>query len=405
MSKLWNTRPIPPLSTLGVLGGGQLGRMTALAARAAGYRVRALDPNPDCAIGPVVDQLLVAGWDDQGAAAELAKASDVVTFEIEKVTLGALSACQKYAPVRPSPEILQIIQNRYRQKLWLQREGFPIGEFRHVRNAYELQQAATEFAGCFVKATEGGYDGRSQIHLRDAGASEQAWRDLGCADVIAEKPLALACEISVLVARRPEGETCVYAPAMNHHRDQILAWSILPAPIDPALAERAQEIARQIAGSLLLEGILVVEMFVTKQGELLVNELAPRPHNSYHASERACITGQFEQLVRSICNLPLGSAGVVRPTAIVNLLGNLWTQDGPPDFSSALAVPEAKVHLYDKPDVRPGRKMGHISASGETPQEALRHAFLAMEKLTAGWGPPETDGLAQLSGIVEMKSV
>jgi 5-(carboxyamino)imidazole ribonucleotide synthase len=193
---------------------------------------------------------------------------------------------------------------------------------------------------------------------------------------VAEKGLDLDYEVSVLVARRPSGETRVYPPSMNHHENQILVWSVVPAPIPKGIALQAQEIAHEIAVALQLEGILVVEMFVTREGQLLVNELAPRPHNSYHASERACVTGQFEQLVRAICDLPLGSAEVIRPAAIVNLLGEIWAGPAPLHLTAAWQVPEVRLHLYDKAP-RPGRKIGHISATGSTPQQALQAALRA----------------------------
>ena len=372
---------IVPPSTLGLIGGGQLGRMTALSARAVGYRVHALDPDPLCAIHPVADQFIEAGWDDVEAAQRLARTVEVVTFEIEKVPVKVLHAASKIVPVRPGPAILELVQNRLRQKNWLQRHGFPIGPFRPVQTVNQLEGAAGEFGPCFVKAAEGGYDGRSQVRLKEGFRAEDAWHALGNRESIAEKALDLEYEISVLVARRPGGEACVYAPAMNRHDNQILTWSVIPAPIDPGIAAQAQQIARELATTLELEGLLTVEMFVTKSGQLLINEMAPRTHNSYHASERACTTGQFEQLIRAICNLPLGSAQVIRPTAIVNLLGDLWSGGTPPDVAASLLVPETRLHLYGKSPARPGRKMGHLSAAGASPEEALQRALRAKQML------------------------
>ncbi len=359
------------------MGGGQLGRMTALAARSAGYRVHALDPDPQCAVRSLSDEFITAGWDDVEAAVKLAESSDVVTCEIEKISVPALAAAAEIVPVRPGPAVLELVQNKLRQKTWLQKCGFRVGSFKPVRNVEDLRDAVREFGPCFMKAAEGGYDGRGQLSPNDFTGVETVWEQLGRRESIAEKALELEYELSVLVARRSNGEMCVYSPAMNHHESQILAWSVLPAPIDERISFQAQEIAQEIAASLSLEGLLTVEMFVTRQGELLVNELAPRTHNSYHASERACVTGQFEQLVRAICNLPLGSPEVVRPTAIVNLLGDIWTELKTPDLAAILNVPETRLHLYGKSPARRGRKMGHISAAGKTAEEALQRVLEA----------------------------
>ncbi len=392
-----NSSIVPP-STLGLIGGGQLGRMTAIAARAVGYRIHALDPDPLCAIRPLADDFINAGWEDAEAARLLARSSAVVTFEIEKVSVSVLRSAAELAPVRPGPAILELVQNRVRQKSWLQRCGFPIGPFKPVHNLEELRDAAQQFGRCYLKSAEGGYDGRSQVRLNDALHAEAAWNDLGKRQIIAEEALALEYELSVLVARSPNGETCVYSPAMNRHDNQILSWSVMPAPIDRGMALKAQEIAREVATMLDLEGLLTVEMFVTKSGQLLINEIAPRTHNSYHASERACATGQFEQLIRSICNLPLGSPEVVRPTAIVNLLGDLWTGTMQPDVAAGLRVPETRLHLYGKSPARPGRKMGHISAGGVTAEEALQRALRAKQMLlpSSAAGPESANAQAPL---------
>jgi 5-(carboxyamino)imidazole ribonucleotide synthase len=371
---------ILPPSTIGLLGGGQLGRMTALAARAAGFRVAALDPDPQCAIRSLVEEFVPGSFSDAEAAATLAKNSQVVTFEIEKISLASLEAAARYAPVRPGPALLHLIQNRLRQKQWLARHGFPVGAFHAIHTLDELKSAAQEFPSSFVKVAEGGYDGRGQTRLHSPAEAETAWNYLGGFPSIAEKALDLDYEISVLVARSPSGELQTYAPAMNHHENQILVWSVIPAPIPDAIAARAQEIASDLASALALEGILVAEMFITKSSELLINELAPRPHNSYHASTRACVTGQFEQLVRAICDLPLGSPEVIRPAAIVNLLGDLWFHPDGLDLAAALRVPEARLHLYDK-EPRPGRKVGHLSATGATPGLALQSALAAKAAL------------------------
>ncbi len=376
------TKPILPGATIGIFGGGQLGRMTAMAARGMGYRILVLDPDPACPARFVVDGCIEAGWDDSREAANLARGCDVVTLEIEQISPGSMEAAASYAPVRPSGAMLAVIQDRIEQKDWLRRNGFPVGEYRAVRSLDELREAVAALGGrCFCKSATGGYDGRGQgkVGFRKGAVVEDeiraAWEALGERAGVAEKAVDLEREISVLVARAPNGEVKVYPPALNHHEEQILAWSVIPAPIPAEMEQGAREIAAAIADTFQLEGILAVEMFCTKDGELLVNELAPRPHNSYHASERACVTSQFEQLVRAVCDLPLGGVEVVQPTAIVNLLGEVWLEsDGSakvPDFDAALAVPGVRLHLYEKHRPRKGRKMGHLSAVGATADEAV----------------------------------
>ena len=363
--------PILPPATIGILGGGQLGRMTALAARSLGLRVQVLDPDPDCAARPVVDRVVVARFDDIDGARELARESDVVTIEIEQIAPAALAAAMEHAPVRPGPEVLRIVQHRGRQKQWLVDNGFPVGAYADVSNADALASAARDLGpALFVKACEGGYDGRSQLRFDGVDAAE-AWSSLGGRAAVAEQALDLALELSVLVARRASGEMVVYPPAVNHHERQVLAWSVLPGELDPAVAREARDLACGIAERFSLQGILAVEMFLTRDGRLLVNELAPRPHNSYHASELACPTSQFEQLVRAVCDLPLGIAEPTRPAAIVNLFGDLWQDGRVPDFASALSVTGTRLFLYGKRGARAGRKMGHLAAVGDNPSDAL----------------------------------
>jgi 5-(carboxyamino)imidazole ribonucleotide synthase len=371
-----------PGGTIGILGGGQLGRMMALSARTLGFQVQALDPDPACPARWVVDQCYTADFGDTRAAAQLARACDVVTLEIEKIPLPALRAAAEQAPLRPSAAILEMIQHRGRQKAWLAKNGFPVGPWRELNGAAELGTAVTDLGGrCFVKSCEGGYDGRGQVMVRAATESSQAWLELGERAVVAEAALDLQAELSVLVARSPRGETVVYPPAFNHHEERILAWSLLPGPLPLHVTVEAANIARDMANALEVEGLLVVEMFLLKDGRLLVNELAPRPHNSFHATEVACLTSQFEQAVRAVCNLPLGSVEVVRPAAIVNLLGDLWLREGGPRFEQVLAMPGVRLHLYGKRDARKGRKMGHLSAVGTTPEEALARVKAASAAL------------------------
>ena len=398
-------KAILPGATIGILGGGQLGRMTAMAARALGYRVQVMDPDPSCPARFVVDACFEGNWDDSRAAADLARGSDVVTLEIEQVSLACLEAAAKYAPVRPGAAILRIIQDRILQKNWLREHNVPIGEYRAIESEADLAKAGAELGpSLFVKSARGGYDGRSQVKLgleesaRTADPAEgaparaasttttsEAWNLLGKKPCIAERAIDLEKEISVMVARAPSGETKSFASALNHHENQILAWSVIPSSITPALETAAQRIACALAEAIQLEGLLAVEMFVTKSGDLLVNELAPRPHNSYHASERACVTSQFEQVVRAVCNLPLGDVSIVQPAAIANLLGDLWLDEKgrprEPRFDKALAIPGVRLHLYEKHSPRKGRKMGHLSAVGRTPEEAVKRVLIAKEQL------------------------
>ncbi|HEX4065125.1 MAG TPA: 5-(carboxyamino)imidazole ribonucleotide synthase [Acidobacteriaceae bacterium] len=374
---------ILPGATIGILGGGQLGRMVAMAARSLGYRIHVMDPDPSCPARFVVDACFEGNWDDAHAAADLARGSDVVTLEIEQISLECLEAAAKFAPVRPSAELLRVIRNRIRQKEWLRERGFPLGPWHPARSEQDVVEAVANLGGrCFVKSAQGGYDGRSQAKtgFGDATTPSDAWRLLGQQPCVVEQALDLDLEISVMVARSPHGETKSFPSATNHHENQILAWSVIPSLVSPQIEARAQKLACEIADSFTLEGLLAIEMFLTKSGDLLVNELAPRPHNSYHASERACVTSQFEQCVRAVCDLPLGDVSVVQPAAIANLLGDLWL-DHPPHFDRALGVPGVRVHLYEKHQPRKGRKMGHLSAVGATPQEAIERVLEAQALL------------------------
>jgi 5-(carboxyamino)imidazole ribonucleotide synthase len=385
-------KPILPGATIGIFGGGQLGRMTAMAARAMGYRILVLDPDPACAARFVVDGCIEAGWDDSREAANLARGCDVVTLEIEQISMASMEAAAQFAPVRPGGAMLSVIQDRIEQKDWLQRNGFPLGEYRAVRSLEQLRAAVKALGGkVFCKSATGGYDGRGQGKVGfNPGAKAEAeirgaWEALGERAGVVEKAVSLEREISVLVARAPNGEVKVFPAAWNHHEEQILAWSVMPAPLSTAMEADARRIAEEIADTFQLEGILAVEMFCTNDGKLLVNELAPRPHNSYHASERACVTSQFEQLVRAVCDLPLGEVDVVQPAAIANLLGDVWLDsDGKlrePRFDAALAVPGVRLHLYEKHVPRKGRKMGHLSAVGASADQAVELVLQAKSLL------------------------
>jgi 5-(carboxyamino)imidazole ribonucleotide synthase len=375
-----NSTIVAPGALIAILGGGQLGRMTAMAARTMGYRVRVMDPEPACPASFVADETIVGRWDDSTAAHRLADGADVVTLEIEQIGIDALTRVAQLAPLRPGVEPIRIIQDKTLQKTWLADAGFPVGPFRIIQNQPDLRGVIESLGPrIFLKIGRGGYDGRGQalIGFHSPATVEDlanAWQELGAKPCVAEQALDLDFEISVMAARNPSGEVRTFPAARNQHENQILAWSVLPAGIPPALESKAEALAAAIIARLGLEGLLCVEMFVTRQGELLVNELAPRPHNSYHQSERGCVTSQFEQAVRAICNLPLGDTALISPAAIVNLLGEVWL-DGTPNFAAALAVPGVRLHLYEKHTPRAGRKMGHLSAVGASADEALARAM------------------------------
>jgi 5-(carboxyamino)imidazole ribonucleotide synthase len=356
--------------------------MTALAARAMGYRVQVLDPGADCAASPVADRVVVAPFDDAAAAADLASQCDVVTLEIEKIGSAALDAVAAHVPLRPGAHVVRMVQHRGRQKAWLAEHGFPVGAHAIVERPEDLAAAARDIGpSLFVKSSEGGYDGRSQLRFQQGDDADAAFAELGRRPAVAERALDLQLELSVLVARRPSGDLLAYPPAVNQHENQVLAWSVLPGELPRGVASGAQAIAAGIAEALRLEGILAVEMFLLTNGQLLVNELAPRPHNSYHGSELACPTSQFEQLVRAACDLPLGDAEPTRPAAIYNLFGDLWQHGRVPRFDDALGVPGCRLFLYGKPGARPGRKMGHLGAIGRDVDEALERVRDAAARL------------------------
>lgn len=370
-----------PGATLGILGGGQLGRMTALAARSMGYDVHVLDPDAECAAAPLASRVVTAALDDADAAADLARRCGAVTLEIERVSMDVLQAVARHAPMRPGAAPLHVIQDRARQRAWLAGHGFPCVPWALATSADELTAAVRRLGPSIAKTCAGGYDGRGQVSVALPDESAGAWTALNTDRAVVEQRVAIAAELSVLIARRPGGDAAVFPVSHNHHEAGILAWSVLPAPVEPARAAEAEALARAIADSLAIEGLLAVELFVLVDGRLLVNELAPRPHNSFHTTERGCVTSQFEQAVRVACDLPLGSTALVQPAAIVNLLGDVWRGDHQPDFASALEIPGVRLHLYGKRGARPGRKMGHLSAIGASADEARASALAAFAAL------------------------
>jgi 5-(carboxyamino)imidazole ribonucleotide synthase len=358
-----------------------------MAARSLGYDVHVLDPDPNCPASAIASRTIAARFDDADAAASLAERCAVVTLEIEQIGTAALAAVAARTPLRPSGAAVHVIQDRLRQKRWLDEQHFPVGPFRAVSTRDESVRAFEALGRCIFKSTTGGYDGRGQVRVDTAQGAAAAWGALGERPCLVEQFLDIETEISMLVARRPssavsgnEPETGVFPPSFNHHAHGILDWSVLPASVPDSTASRARTVACGIAESLGVEGLLAVELFLVRDGRLLVNELAPRPHNTFHSTERGCATSQFEQLVRATCDLPLGSTELLRPAAIANLLGDLWA-DGTPDFAAALRVPTVRLHLYGKTSARAGRKMGHLSAVGETGEQAVERVLSARDAM------------------------
>ncbi len=362
---------ILPGATIGFLGGGQLARMSALAARAMGYDVHVLDPDPDCPARAVASLTITAPFDDVAAATALAQNCDVITLDIEQIATDSIAAASLHAPVHPGAAAIHIIQDRARQKEWLQQHDFPVAPFRVTHTPLDVAQAFALLGRSIAKTTSGGYDGRGQARIRSAHDLEAAGALTAHSGVVVEQWIELAGELSVLVARGSNGDVRTFPVAWNHHDNGVLTWSMTPAPVSDATSDAAISLAQSIAERLGIVGLLAVEMFVTAHDELIVNELAPRTHNTFHATERACITGQFEQQIRAICGLPLGSTSLLSAGAIVNLLGDLWTTNGGvPQWSRALEVAGVRVHLYGKRTAKPGRKMGHLSAVGASPEAA-----------------------------------
>lgn len=369
-----------PGSTIGVLGSGQLGRMFAIAARRMGYRVHTYSPEYDTPTGQVADVEVTAPYDDLDAVRSFARRVDVVTFEFENVSAAAAAAASEHAPVRPRGDVLAVCQNRIREKAFLSSRGFPVAEYRTARSAQELTEAFADLGGAAVAKRAGfSYDGKGQARVSSPEEAAAAWETIGGEEAVLERFVVFDHEISVIVGRALDGSVVDFGVLRNAHARQILDHTVRDA-LHPARGE-AVAIARAIAEALDLVGVLCVEFFVEPGGALLVNELAPRPHNSGHLTVDACVTSQFEQQLRAVCGLPLGSTRELRPAAMANLLGDLWA-GGEPDWAAACAIPEAKLHLYGKSEPRPGRKMGHVTALADDPGEALRRALAARQAAT-----------------------
>lgn len=365
------TDPVLPGEVIGVLGGGQLGRMFALAARRMGYHVDVLAPDDDTPAGQIAYREVRAPYDDLDAVERLARGVSVMTFEFENVPSAAVEVASRHVPVRPAGSLLHATQNRAREKEALTAQGLPVAVHEVVRSVEGLARAA-ELVGfpAVLKTASWGYDGKGQRRVEDATDLRTAFESLGGGPAVLERLVPFVAELSVVGARGLDGSVALYDPVLNHHRDHILDVTVCPATVPIQVHHDALDIARAVLEGFEVVGVLAVELFLLDDGSLLVNELAPRPHNSGHVTMDAYPSCQFEQQVRSVCGLPLGSTERVVPAAAcANLLGDLWT-DGTPAWTRLLAEPGAHLHLYGKTDARPGRKMGHVTVAAATPEKA-----------------------------------
>ena len=359
-----------PGGTIGIIGGGQLARMLALEARRMGYRIAVLDPEPEGPAAQVADICVTGAFDNLEAAETLAEHSDVITLDTEHVPAELLERLETMKPVRPSANVLRIVQDRLEQRRFLEAQGVPQARNAPVSDAESLRAAASVVGfPCVLKTRRSGYDGKGQARVARGDELDDAWRALGEAPALIESFVDFEKEISVLLARDLDGNVRFHPIAENTHRRHILHTSRVPARIPEELVSQAEKLGARIASALGHVGMMAVELFVTREGGLLVNEIAPRTHNSGHYTFGACATSQFEQHVRAICGLPLGEPSLLRPAVMLNLLGDLW-RNGPPVWSTVLSHPTARLHLYGKKRPSAGRKMGHILILDEDIQDA-----------------------------------
>ena len=376
-----NPAPILPGAALGVFGSGQLGRMFATAAARLGYRVHVYSPEADTPAGQVADRQTVASYDDLQAVAKFAKSVDVVTLEFENVSTAATDEAAKFAPVHPSSHVLYLTQDRLREKRFLQSAGIASTEFAEVSNSAELAQAVENIGTpAVLKTTAWGYDGKGQAKIESPGEAETAWQRLQQQPVIYESWVEFEHELSVIIARSTNGQIVAYEPMLNDHVNHILDTTACPADELAEVADEARQIAKHVAVQLEAYGVLAVEFFLTKSGKLLVNEIAPRPHNTGHLTIEACVTSQFEQQVRATCGLPLGNPDFRSPAAMANLLGDLW-QNGEPEWLKVLATRNCFLHLYGKKSPKPGRKMGHLTLLANSARSAQEQVIAIRESL------------------------
>jgi 5-(carboxyamino)imidazole ribonucleotide synthase len=364
---------ILPGSTIGVLGSGQLGRMFALEARRMGYRVHTYSPDSDTPTGQIADLEVTASYEDLPAIRKFAESVDVITFEFENVPSSTVEAAAEIVKVRPAGSVLHTTQHRKREKAFLAERGYPVTRFKHIKNLSELKTAVQSMGfPCVLKTAGFGYDGKGQRIVQSANQIDSAYLSLAGdqTDLILEAFVDFDKELSVVAARSVSGEVCNWGTIENKHHRHILDVSSSPADVSAKIQQEAIQITQSLLTDLDVIGVLCVEFFLTRDGKLLINELAPRPHNSGHLTMDASMTSQFEQQLRAVCGLPLGSTRMLSASAMANLLGDLW-QKGEPNWQRALATAPIKLHLYGKLEARPGRKMGHLTALDETAQGAI----------------------------------
>jgi len=361
---------ILPGSTLGMLGGGQLGRMFVTAARTMGYEVIVLDPDPGSPAGGLASEHLARAYDDREALDYLAKHCAVVTTEFENIPADTLAYLARSVAVHPSAEALQIAQHRLREKDFFRAQGLETAAYLAIENEADLAGASDFEFPAILKTATLGYDGKGQIVCGGFEELAEAFRQVGAKPCVLEQRVDLACEVSVVLGRTVSGEVTCFPIAENSHANGILDVTLVPAVMSAELAEKALDAATRIANGLDYCGVLAVEFFISTDGRVLVNEMAPRPHNSGHYTNDACVTSQFEQQVRMVCDLPAGSCHLHSPVAMLNLLGDIWPAEGVPAWDEVLRQDMAKLHLYGKKEARPGRKMGHINCLGATREDA-----------------------------------
>ncbi len=375
------SRVLKPGATLGVLGSGQLGRMFAIEARKMGYRVHTFSPGSDTPTGQVADVEIDADYEDLDAIRTFARGVDVITFEFENVSTAATDAAAAIVPVRPSGHALHVTQQRAREKGFLALKGFPVTPHESVATLEELTAAVARIGlPAILKTASFGYDGKGQHRITAETDVETVWGLIGHQPAVLERVVDFTMEFSVVAARGLDGGFVHYGAIENQHRHHILDLSIAPARMPQAAIDEAVRVTHAIMDELAYVGVLAVEFFLARDGRVLVNEIAPRPHNSGHLTFDACVTSQFEQQVRAICGLPLGAPTLLRPAAMANLLGDVWT-GGEPNWAAALEVPGVKLHLYGKSDPRPGRKMGHLTALADTVDDAVARVLAARAAL------------------------
>ena len=361
---------ILPGATIGILGSGQLGRMLALEAKYMGYRVHTFSPGKDTPTGQVADKEVSAPYDDTDAVKAFAREVDVVTLEFENIPVRTLEAASEYAPVRPGIQVLYTAQNRLREKIFLSDNGFPVASFQAVRSEDEIDAALQEVGTPAVLKTAGfGYDGKGQAKISSPEEGRRAFSELG-QEAILEAFVTFEREVSVVAARGVDGSFAHYGVIENQHENHILDLSVAPSDLSEKIVAEAVDIARGILEALEVVGVMCVEFFLTHDHALIVNEIAPRPHNSGHLTIEGCVTSQFGQQLRAVCGLPLGSTEFVRPVAMANLLGDVWKR-GEPNWVNALVIPGIYLHLYGKAEARAGRKMGHITALAQSREEVV----------------------------------